>query len=150
VYSKVWHSRKVQDFLRSKGGKWIYDGRKLAWYVSSIGAFSHINLIYHFRSSMSLSNPRVVEVDLDEEEGQTTLTNQPPSTGRNANNKFVFKISRTKTLDMVFLQQYLAGKVGWDKTILESMSKEIWTRNRLNVLGADFDRLSGPGYAIRS
>ncbi|RYP13690.1 hypothetical protein DL765_006772 [Monosporascus sp. GIB2] len=99
LVKKVWNSNKVQNVLEraSAGGKWLYDGNKLAW------------------SSKKLpKGEERITVDLDAEAGRQ------PSDRRTSVHYCVIKYTKIVRLD--YLRAYLQGKASWDSHLLECMN----------------------------
>ncbi|ORY58755.1 Piwi domain-containing protein [Pseudomassariella vexata] len=96
LVKKVWESSPVQQFLQSSGGKWLYDGHKLAWSSRPIP-----------RGEQRIS------VDLDKLAGKTRV-------GRDG--VYYCHIRTSATIKMQYLRAYLNGQADWDKHVLECMN----------------------------
>ena len=90
---KIWEIPHLPKILGLEGI--IFDGNKLAW------------------SMKKLAKPLSVEIDIDKE------TNQKP---RKKPNTIRISISFAKELRFEQLEAYMAGKCGFDNTILESIT----------------------------
>lgn len=113
VYKKAWHTKAFQGKLASFNLPWLYDNRKLAWYVPMIMGWDplHANVLLP-RSSANVPSFSL-EVDLGADEGRP---------GRQRN-QFTLEVKQTCKVRLEALKGYLEGKVGWDNTVLECMSK---------------------------
>ncbi|KAK9423636.1 putative Piwi domain-containing protein [Seiridium unicorne] len=96
LVKKVWMSHAVQDWVRSTGGKWLYDGHKLAWCNKTIR-----------------NGEARIAVDLDKEAGKTLV-------GKNG--VYYFSIKATTVIRMQMLKAYLKQTAGWDAHILQCMN----------------------------
>ncbi|PSS06975.1 hypothetical protein M430DRAFT_271769 [Amorphotheca resinae ATCC 22711] len=94
---KVWHSKTLQDKLRSltNGMPWLWDGNRIAW------------------TSFKVSEQRCT-VDLDAEQGR-----RPRPTGPDV---VLCIIRPTKTLRMACIGAYLSKQMAFDNTILECIN----------------------------
>ncbi|KAI0394409.1 Piwi-domain-containing protein [Xylariaceae sp. FL0594] len=92
---KVWNTVDVQHKLTQMGGKWLFDGNKLAWSSKPVEG----------------GELRVV-VDLD--------AHKPPPRG-NRGVHYV-RIRQSRVVKLTCLNGYLNGTCDWDKSILEGMN----------------------------
>ena len=98
ICKKVWNHHTVQEKLKAGGAKmWLYDGNKLAWSTSLVGG--------------SAEEIRL-KVDLDE--------GRPNNRGTN---HFFFRLKKTAEISFAPLLAYLQGKMTWDNSVLECMSR---------------------------
>ncbi|KAI1433800.1 Piwi domain-containing protein [Xylaria sp. CBS 124048] len=97
LVKKVWASDAVKKALSEAGGKWLYDGNKLAWSSKEI---PHNGFLL------------TVDIDTDKPRRQKVVT-----TGT-----FRVEVRQIKTIKLSSLYKYLNGSSEWDKRILECMN----------------------------
>ncbi|KAI0517034.1 Piwi domain-containing protein [Xylaria bambusicola] len=95
LIKKVWNSRPIQEALTKAGGKWLYDGKKLAWSSRQIE-----------RNELRAS------VDLD--------ADKPNKVG--SRGVYYIRIKQTQVINLSYLAHYLQGKVAWDVHVLEGLN----------------------------
>ncbi|KAI0592915.1 eukaryotic translation initiation factor [Biscogniauxia sp. FL1348] len=96
LVQKCWTSRPVQEYLSTHGGKWLYDGNKLAWSSKPIER-----------------NEYRINVDLDALKGKILIGKK---------NVFPCHIRQTKVIRLAYLKEYLLGRIPWDTHVLECMN----------------------------
>ncbi|KAJ2982189.1 hypothetical protein NUW58_g6496 [Xylaria curta] len=97
LIKKLWNSEPVQKIIGDAGGKWLYDGHKLAW------------------SSKTLSrNEFRVSVDLD--------ADKPNSRRVGSSGVYYVQVRQSAIIKLQYLQGYLQGNIGWDSHVLECMN----------------------------
>ncbi|KAI5917412.1 eukaryotic translation initiation factor [Camillea tinctor] len=96
LVQKCWASRPVQDYLGTHGGKWLYDGNKLAWSSKPIER-----------------NEARFSVDLDALKGKTPV---------GKSRAFSCQLKQTAIVRLAYLREYLMGKIPWDTHVLECMN----------------------------
>ncbi|KAI1504062.1 eukaryotic translation initiation factor [Biscogniauxia marginata] len=97
LVQKCWASRPVQDFISSQGGKWLYDGNKLAWSSKPI----------------ERNEARII-VDLDALSGKKRIVGKE--------GVFNCQLRQTTTIRLMYLKEYLVGRIPWDTHVLECMN----------------------------
>ncbi|KAI1385411.1 Piwi-domain-containing protein [Hypoxylon trugodes] len=103
LMKKVWHSKTAQKELAKLGGKWLYDGHKLAW------------------SSQKVERGELrVTVDLDSPAEKPQ--EQPNPNKKKANSPYYLSVRQTKAIRLSYLRAYLLGKISWDEHVLECMN----------------------------
>lgn len=102
VFRKCWENPTLQAHMKQfktpegKSGDWLYDGGKILWSRNDIG------------------NQAVKkQIDLRENEDGSRGKPQP----------LFITITKTKQLNLEAINAYLAGKMGWDNVVLETISE---------------------------
>ncbi|KAI0814058.1 Piwi domain-containing protein [Xylaria sp. FL0064] len=97
LINKLWNSKPVQEAIIKAGGRWINDGKKLAW-----------------SSNQVERNELRVTVDLDADK---------PANRRVGNTGvFYVRIKQSAAINLAYLQRYLEGGIGWDNHVLECLN----------------------------
>ncbi|ETS85814.1 hypothetical protein PFICI_03839 [Pestalotiopsis fici W106-1] len=127
LVKKVWNSQAVQQWVKSTGSKWLYDGHKLAWSTKTLSRGEHR-----------------ITVDLDKEAGK------PP--GGN-NTVYYFQIKATTTIRMQMLTAYLQQKAQWDTHVLECMNfldhvMRQWPSERMELIKRNFYPRDGQEFRL--
>ncbi|KAK4653662.1 Protein argonaute [Podospora pseudocomata] len=101
VFRKCWENPTLQAHMKQfktpegKSGDWLYDGGKILWSRNDIG------------------NQAVKkQIDLRENEDGSRGKPQP----------LFITITKTKQLNLEAINAYLAGKMGWDNVVLETIT----------------------------
>ncbi|KAI1152469.1 Piwi domain-containing protein [Nemania diffusa] len=94
---KLWYSEPVQRFINNAGGKWLCDGKMLAWSSKQIDR-----------------NEFRVSIDLD--------ADKPNKKKVGGTGVYFLKVKQSATVKLYYLQQYIQGKIGWDNHVLECMN----------------------------
>ncbi|KAI1439754.1 Piwi-domain-containing protein [Annulohypoxylon stygium] len=103
LVKKVWNTSTVTDHLQSQGGRWLYDGSKLAW------------------SSEKLQRGEArLNVDLDALKKRADHEQIKKRLEKNSVYQLI--IRQTKVIRLSYLKNYLAGKITWDTHVLECMN----------------------------
>ncbi|KAI1371293.1 Piwi-domain-containing protein [Hypoxylon crocopeplum] len=103
LVKKVWNTKTVTEVLRGQGGKWLYDGSKLAWSSEKIDR-----------------NETRVTVDLDSLKDKAEHQDIAKKIAQTS--VFYLIIRQTKTIRLSYLKAYLQGKISWDSHVLECMN----------------------------
>ncbi|GAP88545.1 putative piwi domain-containing protein [Rosellinia necatrix] len=97
LVKKLWASEPVQKIVIKAGGKWLIDGRGLAWSSKQIDR-----------------NEFRVTVDLD--------AGKPTKKKVGRSGVYSLRVRQSNTIKLHYLQEYLHGRIGWDNHVLECMN----------------------------
>ncbi|KAI1136441.1 Piwi-domain-containing protein [Hypoxylon sp. FL0543] len=103
LVKKVWNTETVTEALAKQGGKWLFDGRSLAW-----------------SSKMIDRNEARIAVDLDglkEKAGHEDIVKKVER-----QSVYYLTIRQTAVIRLSYLKAYLQGKVSWDTHVLECIN----------------------------
>ncbi|KAI1086846.1 Piwi-domain-containing protein [Rostrohypoxylon terebratum] len=103
LVKKVWNTSTVKDHLHNQGGKWLYDGSKLAWSSEKLQRGEA-------RLNVDLD---ILKKKADHEQIKKRLEK---------NSVYQLIIRQTKVIRLSYLKNYLAGKIPWDTHVLECMN----------------------------
>ncbi|KAK0673655.1 Piwi domain-containing protein [Cercophora samala] len=101
VFRKCWENPTLQTHMKQfktqdgRVGDWLYDGGKILWSRNDIG-----------------EQAVKKQIDLRENEGGSRGKPQP----------FFITITKTRVLNLEAINAYLAGKMGWDNVVLETIT----------------------------
>ncbi|KAI1456275.1 Piwi-domain-containing protein [Annulohypoxylon moriforme] len=104
LVKKVWNAKTVTDALQKQGGKWLYDGSKLAWSSEKIAR----------------GEARII-VDLDVKK-KADAEHEQVKKKVEKNSVYQLTIRQTKAIRLSYLKNYLAGRIPWDTHVLECMN----------------------------
>ncbi|KAL7619906.1 Protein argonaute [Parahypoxylon ruwenzoriense] len=105
LVKKVWNTQTVIEALRTKGGKWLYDGNKLAWSSEKIDR-----------------NEARIVVNLDYLKHKEAQNKEIYKKATDNNSVYYLTIRQTTTIRLSYLKRYLQGSIGWDSHVLECMN----------------------------
>ncbi|KAI1763510.1 Piwi-domain-containing protein [Hypoxylon sp. FL1150] len=105
LVKKVWNHETITKHLSTKGGKWLFDGNKLAWSSKQIDR-----------------NEARISVNLDALKQQAAA--QHPHIAQRVGRISVYEviIRQTKVIRLSYLKAYLEGRIAWDAHVLECMN----------------------------
>ncbi|KAI1210063.1 Piwi-domain-containing protein [Annulohypoxylon truncatum] len=128
LVKKVWNAQTVTKALQKIGGRWLYDGSKLAW--SSIKAPQSETRISVDLDALKKEEHELVKKKVDKQR------------------IFLLKIRQTKKIHLAYLKNYLSGRISWDTHVLECMNffdhclrqwpSERWMLIKRNFFDPDF------------
>ncbi|KAI1101620.1 Piwi-domain-containing protein [Jackrogersella minutella] len=105
LVKKVWNTKTVTEALRKQGGRWLYDGSKLAW------------------SSEKITRGETkITVDLDGLKEKAAAEHELVAKKVARNSVYYLSIRQTTTVRLSYLKAYLQGKISWDNHVLECMN----------------------------
>ncbi|KAI0487057.1 Piwi domain-containing protein [Xylaria cf. heliscus] len=97
LVKKLWNTPNAQKAMASAGGKWLSDGKKLAW-----------------SSTVIKNNEFRVTIDLD--------ADKPNKKKVASSGIYYLMVRQSTTIKLHYLKQYLEGNIGWDTHVLECMN----------------------------
>ncbi|KAI1815099.1 Piwi-domain-containing protein [Poronia punctata] len=107
LIKKVWNTPEVQEFLEQEGGKWLFDGNKLAWSSKKI-------FLKDPKYDPKKNEPREARLKVDLDAGK-------PNRSGDRGVHYV-RIRQSTIVHLAYLNNYLQGKVSWDSHVLEGMN----------------------------
>ncbi|KAI2467323.1 Piwi-domain-containing protein [Annulohypoxylon bovei var. microspora] len=131
LVKKVWNAKTVTDALQKQGGKWLYDGSKLAW------------------SSEQIPRGEArITVDLDALKVKAAEEHEQVVKKVEKNSVYYLTIRQTSKIRLSYLKNYLSGKFEWDTHVLQCMNffdhclrqwpSERWLLIKRNFFDPDF------------
>ncbi|KAI0886460.1 Piwi-domain-containing protein [Annulohypoxylon maeteangense] len=105
LVKKVWNAQTVTDALQKQGGRWLYDGSKLAWSSERIAG----------------GETRII-VDLDALKKKAEAEHDMVKKKVEKNSVYKLTIRQTKAIRLSYLKNYLSGTTPWDTHVLECMN----------------------------
>ncbi|XXH01310.1 hypothetical protein Hte_007667 [Hypoxylon texense] len=105
LVKKVWNHQTVTEHLNTKGGKWLFDGNKLAWSSKKIER-----------------NEARVTVNLDALKQKAATLHKDIAKNVEKRGEFRLVIRQTKVIRLSYLEAYLKGRIAWDAHVLECMN----------------------------
>ncbi|KAI0439155.1 Piwi domain-containing protein [Xylaria telfairii] len=97
LMKKLWNSKPNQDKIKAAGGTWLHDGNMLAWSSQKIDR-----------------NEFRVSIDLD--------ADKPNKKKVGASGVYLLTARQNTSIKLIYLKQYIEGKIGWDNHVLECMN----------------------------
>ncbi len=112
----VWECKQLEQKLPGGRNDWLFDGNKLAWYVTGLSSLSPANKTC--RSGRNVQQDLRILIDLDAERGRTPNKEKPDHV------RVVIRPASTGAkIDLNNIYEYMDGKCAWGPHVIDAISK---------------------------